>query len=324
VLDNLFAPFVSGIYAGNPAQMSMKASFPRLVEWEQTGGSIIKGMLASRKSKKSQPPPPYERPKSALLSFEQGMAALPMALFHSLPKTACQLGASVTSIQKVDTGYSIQVDNQPQSIETRTLILATPAYATQSLLGTMPGGDSLSLLLDIPYAAIHAVHVGLPKRALPHPLDGFGYLIPRTQGITLLGSIWSSSLFPNRAPQGMALLTNFIGGMHYPEIAHWRPAQVEQQVLSDLARIFKVNDLNPSLVKVTAWPRAIPQYTLGHVERVSQLESVVTSTLPGVFLTGNYLRGVSVNDTIKAARACVDKALDFMGDKATSAYALFS
>jgi oxygen-dependent protoporphyrinogen oxidase len=293
VLENLVGPFLSGVYAGDPEALSVSATFPRLTEWEESAGSIVRGAIRARKQSKKAGPPkaPY-----ALMSFSGGMAALPQRLAETLPPGSLRLSTRVQALEKTNKGFLLKLSTG-ESLEAQAVVLATPAQAAASLLEPL-SSDLTTPLRNIPYAPIAVVHFGFERQNIPHPLDGFGFLVPRTQKLPLLGSIWGSSLFSNRAPAGHVLFSSFIGGALQPEVAQWSDEQIAEQVLSDLRQVFQAPGLTTSYRRVFRYPAAIPQYELGHNARLKAMAEALTQQLPGVFLTGNYLKGVSLNDCV--------------------------
>ncbi len=289
--ERLFDPFISGIYAGDIKTLSLPAVFPKLWEWEQKHDSLLKGIQTAKKAKQS-------KSKMQLLSFENGLESLTKAFVSALPIGCLKLNTRVQNIQASDSGYQLQLDNG-ETLHTQHIILAVPASIAASLLqGIAP--QSADALQDIPYAGLAVVHTGFERTHIPHPLDGFGFLIPRRENLPLLGSIWASSLFPERAPNDHILLSSYIGGVHQPEIATWESERIEHLVLENLATVFKISQpLKPAYSRILKYQQAIPQYTLGHRERIQTALSALASQ-PGIQLCGNYLHGIGLNECVKS------------------------
>jgi protoporphyrinogen/coproporphyrinogen III oxidase len=298
LLDKLVGPFVSGIYAGDPEKLSLRASFPQLHEAEQTTGSIIRGMLRVAKSK------PKPRRKPTLQSFREGNETLVRALAANLGP-ALRTGVSATGIRRGNTGsatnyeLTLAANGSIEQISTDNLILATPTQTAANLLHVIHS-ESASALESLEYASIAVVSLGYPNSAVSHSLDGFGFLIPRSEGLRTLGTVWNSSLFPNRAPDGHALLTSFIGGTTDPEAAKLPPDDLVSVVHKEIAPILQVRQ-PPVFTHVQLYARALPQYNVGHSDRIASLQKLRTD-LPGLWLTGNYLRGPAIG-------ACIEQAL---------------
>lgn len=303
VLENLVDPFISGIYAGDVETLSLPAVFPQLWNWEQRGGSLFRG---ARLSRLHQHPAAKKRAPLQLFGFENGMQALPQALANALPASALRLKTAVRQVRSAEGDCWTLVLAEGETLQARRVILATPAYITAQLCDALSesAGRALS---EIPYNSIALVHLGFPKNSIRHPLDGFGVLIPQREKRLLLGSIWASSLFLDRAPQDQVLLSNFIGGAHHPEILAESDAHIVQQVLQDLQVIFS-SPLQPVFSRVLRYEKAIPQYTRGHRERVEVVQTALSS-LPGLAVCGNYLDGVALNACVKSGQAAARAVL---------------
>ena len=295
LLDRLVGPFVSGIYAGDPEQLSVQSAFPQLCEAEKAAGSIVRGMLRLAKSRKGA----RERP--TLLTFRDGNETLVRALANKLGP-ALLSETTVTEIsRRQDRSFAIrlQSNGRDESVSAGSLILATPTDVAGRLLAQL---DSLfeSLLSPVEYAPVAVVSLGYRKKDVGHSLNGFGFLVPRSAGHRVLGSVWNSSLFPGHAPDGQALLTSFVGGATDAAAATLEPQELSSLVHREISPLLSVANA-PVFSNVTIWPRALPQYNLGHADRLARLEQL-RAQFPGIWLTGNYLRGPAIG-------SCVDQAL---------------
>lgn len=305
VLDRFMGPFLSGIYAGDPEALSLPAVFPRLAALEQEGGSLTGGAWRtwrkSRAVRDASPHVPYR-----VLSFEQGMVALPGALAQALPAGTIRTNVGIEQILVLEDGFQVHLSTG-EAVRSRGLLLAAPADMAADLLSPICP-DAASTLRSISYVPLGVIHVGFKRSQIPHPLDGFGFLVPRKEEIPLLGGIWMSSLFPERAPEGQVLLTNMMGGALHPEIATWDEEQFLRQTCKDLCQVFKLppSALVPTFSQVIHHTKTIPQYTLGHRERMKQAEKLLHQRAPQLRLSGNYLDGVSLNDCINQANQAAD------------------
>jgi protoporphyrinogen/coproporphyrinogen III oxidase len=303
LLDKLVGPFVSGIYAGDPEKLSLRAAFPQLHEAERTAGSVIRGMMRAAKSK----PGPKQRP--TLQTFRDGNETLIKALAKNLGP-ALRTKVSVSEICPINAGspaqyqVSLTSNGSTDQVIADHLVLATPTHVTADLLCAIHP-ELASTLSPIEYAPIAVVSLGYPKSAITHSLDGFGFLIPRSSGLRALGSVWNSSLFPGRAPESHALFTSFIGGATDPQAVSLPPDDLVSQVHKEIAPLLKINQ-SPAFSNVTLYQRALPQYNLGHSERLASLQKF-KAELPGLWLTGNYLRGPAIG-------ACLEQALSLAGE----------
>jgi protoporphyrinogen/coproporphyrinogen III oxidase len=306
LLDRLVGPFVSGVYAGDPEKLSIRSAFPMLHEAEQASGSIIRGMFRVAKNKKG----PRERP--TLNTFRDGNETLVRALSSKLG-FAVQSQASVAKIFRQDDGsfdVSLESSRGNESVVAKSLILATPTNITGSLLSQLePSFDSL--LTSVEYAAVAVVSLGYRNSDVGHSLDGFGFLVPRSAGLRILGTVWNSALFPGRAPDGHALLTTFVGGATDPSAAKLNRDELSSLVHREIAPLLSIKS-TPAFCNVTVWPRALPQYNLGHGKRLASLAANL-SRFPGLFLAGNYLRGPAIGSCVEQALSVADDVLKLFG-----------
>ncbi|MCW6038328.1 protoporphyrinogen oxidase [Spirulina subsalsa FACHB-351] len=302
VTERLVAPFVSGVYAGDVDQLSAQAAFRRVFEFAQLGGGLLAGgILARRQAPPKAPRDPSlpETKTGQLGSFREGLEMLPRAIASQLGdrlKLHWQLTQIEITPQQTYLAHFNTPDG-PQQIATRTLILTTPAPITADLLKPLTSPLS-RVLKEIYYPPVACVVLAYPKAASVHPLKGFGHLIPRQQGIRTLGTIWSSCLFPGRTPEGEYMLTNFIGGATDPGIAQLSPEEIAQAVHQDLSKIFIRPEFSPKILAVRLWKQAIPQYTLGHLQRLATLEQELKK-FPGLHILANYTDGVALGDCIR-------------------------
>jgi len=314
LLDRLVGPFVSGIYAGDPENLSLRAAFPILYEAEKARGSIIRGAFAVMKQRKAArgnaPQPPRE--KATLQTFRNGNETLPNALAKYLgEKLSCG-----TEILRLEALPANQEPNSPrfrltlrglkgeEVVETERLSLATPTDIVSKLLGSLDAGFSASLDA-IPYSGIAVVALGYAKQDVADPLSGFGFLVPRSSGLSILGTVWNSSLFPGRAPEGHALLTSFVGGATNAAALDKSPEALAAQVHRELAPMLGIRK-DPAFSNVLIWPRAIPQYNLGHTARIAELNAL-RARFPGLYFAGNYLNGPAIGTCVEQALKTADE-----------------
>lgn len=308
-LTNLVAPFVSGIYAGNPERLEAASVFPSLVDAEQRKGSILRGMLSGR------PKTPRDRKVAAnarLRSLRGGMRAL-AELFASQLTSPVRLNTAIAQIGRNDSYYRVTA-RDGEVYRARQLILATPVAAAAKLLAQWPSAAKLAAeLAAIETCKISVVSVGLREEQLSRPQTGFGYLTVRRPGCApnpVLGCLWPSCMFPDRAPQGRRLITLYIGGALHPEAFDLSDAQLLDLTRAELGRTLGFSG-DFEMTFVERWAQAIPQYTLGHARRLDRIRSALAE-LPSLALAGNYLTGVSVAQAIDsgrdAAAACLQEA----------------
>lgn len=302
VLDYAVDPFVSGIYAGDPETISVRAAFPRLHALEQDHGSLIRGLFASRRPRAARPgngPQPPGPPRS--FSFRQGMGVLPHALAGALPDLLLHTPAHfLNRTAQGDYAVAVAGPEGRRTLHARAVVCAVPAPAAARLFD---GADieAAGALCGIEYAPVCSVASLYPRTAITHPLDGFGFLVPRVERRRILGTLFSSSMFPERAPEGHALLTTFVGGRRSPELLDLGDEAIAGIVAVELAALLGSHGTAAWHV-VTRWPQAIPQYTLGHLDRMRVLDAAEARS-PGLFICANYRGGVSIGDCIKSAHA---------------------
>ena len=306
LLDRLVGPFVSGIYAGDPEKLSLRSAFPLLYEAEANSGSIIRGVfevMRDRKAKSGIAP----REKSALQTFRQGNETLIRALAKKLgDHLACDV--ELTSIEPLDSGHGAQAPRflvfmrtprGEEKLQAERVILAVCPRAAGKLLAEI-SPEFEAQLSPVEYAAVGVVSLGYRKEDVGHGLEGFGFLMPRSSGLNVLGTVWNSSLFPGRAPEGHALLTSFVGGATNPGIIEKSAEEIASLVHREIASLLAIRK-EPVFSNVTVWPQALPQYNLGHKSRLEAVEKL-RAGFPGLHFTGNYLNGPAIG-------ACVEHAL---------------
>lgn len=289
LLENIVDPFVSGIYAGDPYQLEMRSIFPRLMEIEEKYGSVLKGMRHMKS----------EIGDHQMLSYKWGMESLPARLSELMPKNVETDTNAETIEQTQDKTWLAITNTYKDVIEADAIIIAAPATEAARLL--MPYSPQIfAPLMGMPYVSLTVVHTAFRKADVPMDLEGFGFLIPRSERIRLLGSIWSSSLFPDRAPNGEVLLTNFIGGALDPNSIDLDNHDLLTHVRTGLEKTLGIS-AEPRFYHIHRVNQAIPQYTIGHANRLKDIENYLKK-LSGVFLTGSYFKGISVSDTIEHAK----------------------
>jgi protoporphyrinogen/coproporphyrinogen III oxidase len=279
--QRLVSPFVTGIYAGNTRDLSMAAAFPKLVELERKHGSLILGMVRSRKPKGSR--------TGHTCSFRDGMETLPLRL-----AAECKVELNARTIEL---GKNLSVRWSGGSLQAAALVLTVPAYRAREIVGReLP--QLAEPLGRVDYAPMVVATTSVAAAAFPQPLRGFGFLVPRSEKLHLLGTLFSSVLFPGRAPAGRQLLTSFVGGALERDVIEWSDERIWNTVVSEVASVLKTT-APPKPLKLLRWNRALPQYRIGHSEITAAVKKE-TRAVPGLFLAGNYLDGVSVAACLEA------------------------
>jgi oxygen-dependent protoporphyrinogen oxidase len=294
-LDDAVGPFVSGIYAGDPERLSARWAMPKIHALEAEHGSLIRGsLIRSRLARRKG-----AAPRGAMISFREGLEELPRRLAREIGDV--RTGVAARRIVPIERGFRVETSAGP--VEAARVVLAVPADAAARLLEEATSGAS-RLLAEIPYAAVAVVSLGWRREDVGHPLDGFGFLAPRKEGIQLLGCLFPSEIFPGRAPAGHVALAAFGGGRTDPEFAGWDEDRIVATAVEELRGPLSLRG-EPAFRLVRRWPRAIPQYELGHGRFVDQAREIERA-LPGLRLAGNYLGGISVPDCIRNATALAE------------------
>ena len=312
-LDKLIAPMVSGIFAGDPETMSLVSCFPRIAELERDYGGLIRAMIMLARQKKRERAEgkavsSAAGPGGVLTSFREGIQFLTDALAASLGAIVTP-GSPVVSLEKgKSVPYRVDCANGSEH-EADCVIVASPAFAAAGMLDSLDPGMT-SVLCQIPYASMTVVCFGYDRERISHPLDGFGYLIPKKEGRSTLGTLWDSSMFENRAPAGKVLLRSMMGGACFPEYIRLSDDEVTTRVRDDLRQVMGI-EAPPSFVRIFRHEQAIPQYVVGHARRLAALDELLAGH-PGLILTGNSYRGIGLNDCVAAAQRASDKALELL------------
>lgn len=293
VLRNFIDPFVSGIHGGDPARLSVHAAFPRLAALEDEHGSILRGAFAKMRNRPVETPIPKEW-RRVIVSFRDGLSALPARLTERLRATArIVTGTPINAITHNNDMWHVSSGENHWSAP--QLIMATPAHVSAQLL-RKTHGVLAETLEQIVYAPISSVSLGFEPDSVTHPMDGFGLLIPRPEKRRTLGALFSSTLFPGRTPADHRLLTAFIGGRLDPDAIDLNDAELISAVMHDLGDVLGLQR-NPVWHKVIRWPRGIPQYEIGHLDRIAKINDHA-ARLNGLTLIGNWRGGISMVDCI--------------------------
>lgn len=312
-LRKLIAPMVSGIFAGNPETMSLISCFPRIAELEREYGGLIRAMIALAKKKKKETAEgkvvsSAAGPGGVLTSFRDGIQSLTDTLTEKLEDVELVSGADVREVRK---GASVpyRLVTQRDELDADLVIIAAPAYAAGDML--LPLAPKVSSILgEIPYSSMTVVCSGYERDRIAYDLNGFGYLIPKEEGRSTLGTLWDSSIFENRAPEGKVLLRSMMGGACFPEYIKLPDEEVVKRVRADLKTIMGI-EAAPSFVQVYRHEQAIPQYTVGHGRRLAALADECAAC-PGLVLTGNSYRGIGLNDCVAAAHRAVEEGCAYL------------
>lgn len=307
-LDYAINPFVSGVFAGDPEQLSVKSAFPKLYRLEEVHGGLVKGMIKGKKERKKRGE--KSKQNAEMFSFKSGMKVLPEALFKFLQDSVA-LNESVQKVQNENGKWKIEtsVENRTKTYTADGVLFTIPAYEVSKVLEPLDGKLS-NHLNSIYYPPVIVLNLIFKKRDIDRELDGFGFLIPEKEKKSFLGAIWGSVIFPNRAQNDEASFTIFVGGAKEPKLLDNDINSRIDEVLNQFKQIMKTKS-EPISIKYRIWEKAIPQYNLGHIEHEKYFDEF-EKRFPGIFLGGNYRGGISVGDCIKNSEVNFNRLREFI------------
>jgi oxygen-dependent protoporphyrinogen oxidase len=303
-LDYAINPFVAGVYAGKPEDLSVKSAFPKLYALEEKYGGLIVGTVKSIRERKKRAE--VSKQSAKMISFKDGMNTLPNAISKALGKRVLT-SSTVKEIVKEDSGFKVVFDLEGslKSIKCNAVISTVPSYLAGPLFSKFD--HAINKHFDeIYYPPVLVYYLVYNKENIKQPLDGFGFLIPSKEKKSFLGAIWSSVIFPGRTEDDKAAFTLFIGGARNPEFVDLNREDLLKLVKKEFEELMKING-DPVYEAERFWEKAIPQYNLGYIEHEKYFDDFEKNN-PGLFLSGNYRGGISVGDCIKNAEVVAEKA----------------
>lgn len=316
--ERMAQPLLSGIYAGDAEQLSLLATFPRLRESERTHGSLIRGMLAQRRAAAPRPAGPAAPRRSAFLSLRRGLAELTDTLADALDGADVRTGLAATAVAwRGDGRWALHLADG-SVLAADALLLATPAWASADLLDELAAALAATLR-GIPYTSTATITLAYRRADLGDLGAGRGFVIPRVEDRELTAVTWVTSKFPGRAPEDLALVRGFVGRAGREGAVALDDDDLVARMRRELREILGLG-AEPVLARVYRWPRALPQYTLGHLERVAAIERHVAE-LPGLELLGSAYRGVGIPDCIQSGSDAAARALAHLAARTGSAVA---
>ena len=303
-LERIIEPLMTGIYAGDADRLSIQATFPRFPEMEREHGSLVRSMLGARRRHKASEKGEASR-WTPFVTLRGGLSELVRALTGRLSAVKVCLGRRVCAIRArgEGAGYEVLLDGEPP-IAADALVFATPAFGAAGLLEPLDA-TLAGMLGGIPYASTATVTLGYRREGFSHSLDGYGFVIPRIERRVLLASTWSSSKWDHRAPDGSVLIRSYVGGAGRDAALERSDEELVELVRADLRHVMGVTE-EPVLARVFRWPRAMPQYLVGHLERLAVIEERL-KRWPGVFLAGAAYRGVGIPDCIRDGLSAAER-----------------
>ncbi len=294
-LDYGIDPLVTGIYAGDPSALSIRHAFPRIVALEAEYGSLIRGQIFGARARRRRGD--VSKANARKLSFDEGLQVLPDTLCER-HRESVRLATSVRELVRAEDGWRVLWEENGVAGESahRVVLFCGTAHSLARLAIRCPGAPALESLAKVPYPPVTSVVLGFRRSDVTHPCRGFGMLIPHREGFGILGTLFSSSLFPGRAPEGHLTLTTYVGGARRPEMALLADAPLLERVMEDLGRLLGVHG-PPVFQHVTRWPHAIPQYNVGY-DSVKELLNELESRAPDLHVAGHFRDGVALSDSI--------------------------
>jgi oxygen-dependent protoporphyrinogen oxidase len=315
-LDRLAEPLVGGVHASDPSRMSLAATFPRLLEMEQKYGSLMKGFIAARRKveemRRKYPPKPGEKPRTFFTSFAKGMQQLTDRMADTAGREKMITGKTVTALQQNGEGSWGARLSDGSTIDGDAVIIATESWAAEPLI--RPHDRAIAdALADIPASSSATISIAFDEKEVSFDLNAFGVLCPLVEGRALMAATFSSTKWPGRAPAGKVLLRGFVGGPHNQEIVKRPDEELVETVIGEFREILGLNPFaKPLFSRVFRWHLGMPQYTLGHLQRVELIENR-SIQIPGLALAGGSYRGVGIPNCIESGEKAVSKALGEWG-----------
>lgn len=302
-LDYAINPFVAGVYAGDPEKLSAPAAFPKLFALEQNYGSFIKGTIRGARERKKRGEVSKDRAK--LFSFIDGMQTFTDALARPIA-SKIKHNTTVDYIEQSGDQFVVHSIHDGKKSEEKFdgIVVSLPAASMARVLRKLSPQNAREIE-KIQYPPVAVVVMAFRESDIKRELDGFGFLVPKVEKKQILGSIWSSTIFPKRAPEGYALFTTFVGGARQPENANLDDSLLRQIVFNDLNDLVGLLD-DPLLVKIKHWPKAIPQYGMGY-QWYQKMFTELEDQIPGLYFSGNFRRGIGIGDSVLSAHATVKK-----------------
>lgn len=311
-LEKIAEPLLSGIHVSDPEQQSLLGTFPRFRNIEKKHGSLIKGMLAERKAaaaarKNAAVQPPAKTPQTIFLSMQNGMRQLLEAIEAKLTDGEILRGVKVTSLKRGELGgFRLSLSNG-EMLDADSVILTTPAYVSGSLVQSIDA-HAAEMLNAIRYVSTATISLAYRKQDIRKPFMGFGFVVPKKEKRKITACTWSSFKFNHRAPEDSLLLRCFVGGPGQEHLVDLDDKAMLEMVRSELRDLLKI-DAEPVLTRIYRWRKANPQYDLGHMERVKEIQTRL-SHFPGLYVTGGAFEGVGIPDCIHQGAQTAERAME--------------
>ncbi|MGZ4134367.1 MAG: protoporphyrinogen oxidase [Tumebacillaceae bacterium] len=320
VVDNMAEPLLAGIYAGDLRKLSVRATFPQMEHFEQKYGSLVRGMLTQAAQAKAQARQAQSKlgepgsakarplPNSVFLTFRGGLVRMIDGIAAALQSTDVRLSTKVVSVTPGESGYELLLGDG-ELLRADSVVMTTPNYdAAQVLPAEL---RSQAYLLNVPYASVATVVLAYQKGAFEFDLDASGFVVPRKEGRTITACTWTSSKWQHTASDGNVLLRFYVGRSGDEAIVDESDEEIVRRVRKDMLEVMGL-DAEPKFTRVTRWRRAMPQYAVGHLDRVREFVEQVGQELPGVFFAGAGFTGLGIPDCIDQGIKTADGVLAFL------------
>lgn len=315
-LEKIAEPLVAGVHAGDPETMSVRASFPKFVQLEEDYGSLIKGMLKKMELLKSThkgaaPAGPPKKKVTMFMTLKNGLGALIETLqekVSSSKDTSISTGVNVSGVERKGDAYEITIEGGDR-LSADAVVIAAPAYAAASLAKF--DKDLSDKLLTIPYVSTATVSIAFRKKDVKHPLNGFGFVVPKVEKRKIMAATWTSVKFSHRAPEDSVLIRCFVGGSKDTSLLGASDEEMVKTVRQELKDIMGI-DAEPVLSRVFRWMNSMPQYTIGHEDRVAWIDERVAG-YPGFYLVGSAYHGIGISDSVRYGEIVAKKVLHHIG-----------
>lgn len=305
-LERMAQPMVGGIYTADPETLSLRATLPRFLDMERDHRSVVLAMLRKARLQKNADQSGTSGARYSLfLSFDRGMQVLARALGKAITHIDINLNTRVQSIVRNSASWTIHTSSG-QTPEADALVLALPAYVAAQLLSNL-NSSLATQLKEIKYASTATINLAYRREAIRHPLDGFGFVVPFVEKRSLIACTFSSVKFPGRAPDDGVLLRAFAGGALQPEIFALEESEMLARVESDLCELLGIT-AKPLFAEISRWQNSMPQYEVGHLDRVQAIENELVQ-LPNLWLAGNAYRGAGIPDCIRSGETAAEKII---------------
>lgn len=306
LVENLIEPLLAGVYSGDLDDMSLYATFPNFYNLEQQYGSLIKGLQETRERPKAD----TGKKPGQFLSFKKGLVTLIDALERAIQDRVDIVHDKVLHVHQQEYGYQIEVE-EGDPVHADIVIMTTPHPVFQKVFSN---GDLFQPFQEMPSNSVANVVLVFDESAIDQTLDGTGFVVSRNSDYRITACTWTHRKWKTTTPDGKVLLRAYVGKPTDQEIVQFSDDEIVDIVLGDLKNVMAIKG-NPEFSIVTRWEKAMPQYTVGHTERIRKVRTQVEKQLPGVFLTGSSFEGVGIPDCIEQGEKAVDLSFAFLQDE---------